>query len=212
MRRGPSRICPPEPSIQWAEPAADLAFTLPTPMMAGGMAPALSAVSQEEREMKKPILIIMAALLTAAGCNKGNDRANDALQTDLNLAAQANSQRSLDSISAVERGYGAPAAASTSPATRRPASRTSSSSTARRSTSSSSAGPSGTSTAPATESRTTVQKNTKRDAAIGAAAGAVIGATTSRNKVKGAVIGAAAGGILGGIIGNNVDVKKKKQP
>ena len=55
----------------------------------------------------------------------------------------------------------------------------------------------------------TVEKHTKRDAAIGAAAGAVIGATTSKNKVKGGVIGAAVGGILGGVIGNNVDKKKK---
>jgi len=57
-----------------------------------------------------------------------------------------------------------------------------------------------------------VQKNTKRDAAIGAGAGAVIGAVTSKNKVKGAVIGGAAGAILGGVIGNNVDVKKTTKP
>jgi uncharacterized membrane protein len=57
-----------------------------------------------------------------------------------------------------------------------------------------------------------VQKNTNRDAAIGAAAGAIIGATTSRNKVKGGIIGAAAGGIVGAVIGNNVDIKKKKKP
>ena len=152
----------------------------------------------------------LASLATAAaGCNR-NDRANDALQSDLNLAAQANSQRSLDSISAVERGYAAPAAAPAAP-TRTAPRRSSSTSTRSTSSSSGSAASAGTS-APATQSRTTVQKNTKRDAAIGAAAGAVIGATTSRDKVKGAVIGAAAGGILGGIIGNNVDVKKKKTP
>ena len=57
-----------------------------------------------------------------------------------------------------------------------------------------------------------VQKNTKRDAAIGAAAGAVIGATTSRDKVKGAVIGGVLGGVIGGVIGNNVDVKKTRKP
>jgi outer membrane lipoprotein SlyB len=52
-----------------------------------------------------------------------------------------------------------------------------------------------------------VEKNTKRDAAIGAGAGAILGAVTSKNKVKGGVIGAAAGGILGAVIGNNVDKK-----
>jgi len=101
--------------------------------------------------MKRHFMIVMAALATAAaGCNRGNDR-NEALQTDLNLAAQANSQRSLDSISALERGYGAPAAATPRART---APRTSTSSTARRSTSSGtfSAGTS----APATESWTTV--------------------------------------------------------
>ena len=162
--------------------------------------------------MTKRLLILAVALATAAtACNKGNDRADSALATDLNLAAQANSQRSLDSISALERGNGAAAASNTAtPA--RSSTRSSSSSTARRS--SSSGGSSGTSaaTTPAPATGTTVQKNTKRDAAIGAAAGAVIGATTSRDKVKGAVIGAAAGGIIGAVIGNNVDVKKKKKP
>lgn len=151
----------------------------------------------------KAILIIAALVTAAAGCHKDNAK-NDALQNDLNLANQANSARAMDSISAVERGYAAPGAAS----------RTTTGTSARSSTvrhSSSSSGSVGTAAAPA-PSRTVTQKNTNRDAAIGAAAGAIIGATTSRNKVKGGIIGAAAGGILGGVIGNNVDVKKKKVP
>ena len=139
--------------------------------------------------MRRQAMIILAALATAAaGCHKDNGQ-NDALQNDLNLANQSTART--DSISAVERGYATP------------------STPARRSTSSSS---NGTISAPAPAPTTTVQKNTKRDAAIGAAAGAIIGATTSKDKVKGGIIGAAAGGILGGVIGNNVDVKKKKKP
>ena len=157
--------------------------------------------------MKRQIMIILAALATAAaGCHKDNPN-SDALQNDLNLANQ--SQARMDSISAVERGNAAPVA--TAPRTASTPTRTTSrsSSTARRSTSSTSNGSVGTA-APA-PTTTTVQKNTKRDAAIGAAAGAIIGAASSKDKVKGGIIGAAAGGILGGVIGNNVDVKKKKK-
>lgn len=158
--------------------------------------------------MKRYAMIIFAALATAvAGCHKDNS-SNDALQKDLNLANQTDSARRLDSISAVERGYAAPAPVTAAPRT---ASRGSEyhSSTARRSSSSS-----GSYSAPAAAPAptTTTVRNTKRDAAIGAAAGAILGAATSRNKVKGGIIGAAAGGILGGVIGNNVDVKKKKNP
>lgn len=157
--------------------------------------------------MKRQVMIIFAALVTAtAGCHKGNSN-GDALQTDLNLANQANSQRSLDSISAVERGYASPAPGVS-------AARTSEryASPARRTTRSSSSGTYESAPAPAPAPTTVTVKNTKRDAAIGAAAGAIIGATTSHDKVKGGIIGAAAGGILGGVIGNNVDVKKKKSP
>jgi type II secretory pathway pseudopilin PulG len=161
--------------------------------------------------MKRNIMIILAALATATvGCHK--DKANDqALQTDLNLANQANSQRSLDSISAVERGYASPAPVATTPSA---ASHTAarSSTPVRRTHSSSSSGSYGSAPAPAPAPTTTTVKNTKRDAAIGAAAGAIIGAAASRDKIKGGIIGAAAGGILGGVIGNNVDVKKKKTP
>ena len=149
--------------------------------------------------------LALAGVTAIVGCNRHNDRADEALQTDLNLANQQTARQ--DSISALENGTSASRTSRTGAAA--PASRTRAS-TARRSSGrvSSSNGSVGTSAAPTT----TVQKNTKRDAAIGAAAGAIIGATTSRDKVKGGIIGAAAGGILGGVIGNNVDVKKKKKP
>ena len=160
--------------------------------------------------MRRTACILGLALAaTAAGCNRSKD---DALQTDLNLAAQQQAART-DSISALERGNTTPAAARSPAATARtPASpaRTSSARTA--SSAGTSSGTSGTATGSRPASTTTVQKNTKRDAAIGAGAGAIIGATTSKNKVKGGIIGAAAGGIIGAVIGNNVDVKKKKSP
>src|SRR5690348_17058111 len=125
--------------------------------------------------MRARAVIILAVLVAAgAGCHKDK---NDALQNDLNLANQANSARSLDSISAAERGYASPSGAS------RTTTRTSSRSSTSHTTSSSGA----VSTAPAPASHTVVVKNTKRDAAIGAAAGAIIGATTSRDKVKGGI-------------------------
>jgi YMGG-like Gly-zipper len=149
-------------------------------------------------------MISMAVLAMAAACGKDN-KADDALKNDLSLAAQQQPGQ-LDSLSAAERGLAnAPArsgASSTAP--RR------TTTTTRRSTSSSSGSTARSGGTVASQPAPTVEKHTKRDAAIGAAAGAVIGATTSRNKVKGAVIGGAAGGILGAIIGNNVDKTKKK--
>lgn len=44
----------------------------------------------------------------------------------------------------------------------------------------------------------------KEGAIIGATAGAVIGATTQRNTLKGAIVGAAAGGLLGAVVGKQV--------
>jgi hypothetical protein len=159
-------------------------------------------------------IILAPALAIAAACS--NDKpADPALNNDLSLAAQANPNARLDSISAAERMNGAatPEAnnlrASNSPAAAAPAPtrRTTASAPARRRSTSSSSG-----TAPAPEPRVITKKNTKRDAAIGAAAGAVIGAATSKDKLKGGVIGAAAGGILGGVIGNNVDIQKQRVP
>jgi uncharacterized protein YcfJ len=53
-----------------------------------------------------------------------------------------------------------------------------------------------------------VQRNTKRDAVIGAAAGAVIGQAIGKD-TKGTLIGAAAGAVLGGVIGHTVDEKRQ---
>jgi len=159
-------------------------------------------------------LILAPALVIAAGC-KNDKPADPALNNDLSLAAQANPNARLDSISAAERmNAAAPAPTSNlrsspAPVASAPARRSSSSSSTRRSTSSS--GSSSGSTV-ASEPRVVTKKNTKRDAAIGAAAGAIVGAAASKDKVKGGIIGAAAGGILGGVIGNNVDIQKKRAP
>ena len=154
--------------------------------------------------MFKKILILPAALFAFA-CG-GDKKVDDALNSDLSTAAQAQPYTPLDSITAAERAGVAPASnslrsTSTAPRT----------TTVRRSTSTRSSGTRSSSSpvysAPAPQQ--TVVKHTKRDAAIGAGAGAIIGAVTSRNKVKGAIIGGAAGAILGGVIGNNVDKTKK---
>jgi len=55
-----------------------------------------------------------------------------------------------------------------------------------------------------------VIKNTKRDAIIGAAAGAAIGVASTRNTLKGAIIGAAAGGLLGAVVGEKIDVQRRR--
>lgn len=68
----------------------------------------------------------------------------------------------------------------------------------------------GTASGPVYKSGRIIQKNTKRDAAIGAVAGAAIGVATSArdDRLKGGLIGAVAGAALGAVIGNNVDVKR----
>jgi len=155
------------------------------------------------------MLILVPAVILAAACGRddSNKRVDDALNSDLSLAAQARPYTALDSISAAERaaiasgiapvGYIGGQPVYTTPRTSTPVSRTS--------TRRSSGG--GVYSAPAR--RQTIVKHTKRDAAIGAATGAVLGAVTSRDKVKGAVIGGLAGAVLGGVIGNNVDVQKR---
>lgn len=156
----------------------------------------------------KMLALVPAAILAVACGPSDNKKVDDALNSDLTLAAQARPYTAMDSISAAERAYAAqglapvgyaPAAAPAPTKTRvvyrdRPVYRSSSSSR-------------GTYSAPAR--RTTVVKHTGRDAAIGAGAGAVIGAVTSRDKVKGAVIGGVAGAILGGVLGNNVDKTRR---
>ena len=163
-------------------------------------------------------LILAPALAIAVACN--DDKAADpTLNNDLSLAAQANPNARLDSITAAERmNATSPDAnnlrAGTAPVAAAPARRTTTSSAParRRSTASSSGASSSSGTTTASEPRVITKKNTKRDAAIGAAAGAVIGAAASKDKVKGGLIGAAAGGIIGGVIGNNVDIEKKRVP
>jgi hypothetical protein len=159
------------------------------------------------------MLILVPAAILAAACGRddSNKRVDDALNSDLSLAAQARPYTALDSISAAERAAIASGIAPVGyiggqPVYTTPRAPVQSAPVRRTSTRRSSSG-GGVYSAPAR--RQTIIKHTKRDAAIGAAAGAVIGATTSRDKVKGAVIGGLAGAVLGGVIGNNVDVQKR---
>jgi len=162
------------------------------------------------------MLIIAPVVALSAACSKEKP-ADPSLNTDLGLAAQASTP--LDSVTAAERTQGAAptnvmrsGTTASAPKSTSTTTRKSSSTTTRSSgTSTASSSTSGTSKTASTPT-TTVEKHTKRDAAIGAAAGAIIGATTSKDKVKGAVIGGAAGAILGGVIGNNVDKKTTTKP
>ena len=164
------------------------------------------------------MLVVVPVAALAAACGGDTARTDDALKNDLALASQAQPFAPQQFTSPAEMGYAynpytgqfqpvpqaqlqqpvaAPAPVVQRVATRPAAVRTS---TAARS--------SGSQQVIYREPQV-VQRNTKRDAVIGAAAGAVIGATVSRDKVKGAVIGAAAGGVLGGIIGHTLDVKRQ---
>jgi hypothetical protein len=156
-------------------------------------------------------LIVLPVALFAFACAKGdNKNVDSALNSDLSTAASARPYTPLDSVSAAERNA-ALAGTGTTPTTT--VTRTVPGPVRTRTVyrdrpvSSGSSGSSNTTVS--SPAPTTVVKNTKRDATIGAVAGAVIGATTSKNKVKGGIIGAVAGGVLGGVIGNNVDKKKK---
>jgi hypothetical protein len=158
------------------------------------------------------MLILVPAAILAAACGRddSNKRVDDALNSDLSLAAQARPYTALDSISAAERAAIAQGIAPVGymggqPVYAAPPRQTVYSEPARRTTARRSSG-GGTVSAPRP---TRIIKHTKRDAAIGAAAGAAIGAVTSRDKVKGAVIGGLAGAVLGGVIGNNVDVQRR---
>ena len=153
--------------------------------------------------MFKKILILPAALFAFA-CG-GDKKVDDALNSDLSTAAQAQPYTPLDSITAAERAGVATAPASNSLRSTSTAPRTTvrrSTTTTRRSSGTYSSAPVYSAPAPV------VVKHTKRDAAIGAGTGAVIGAVAGHS-VKGAIIGGAAGAILGGVIGNNVDKTKK---
>jgi len=161
-------------------------------------------------------LLIAPAFFLAAACSsskKDDSAVDDALRNDLALAASSQPYQPQQFVSPMEQGYYAqnPAAMQYAPrgynpyyqpAPQQVVYRTAP--TARRS--SSGGYSSGTVyRAPAP----TVEKHTKRDAAIGAAAGAVIGSQVhKKDRFLGGVVGAAAGAILGGAIGNNVDVNK----
>ena len=170
------------------------------------------------RHLRRFALVLGAAALAACGSDDDRLSAADTAGLGADLrAANSIPVAPMDTVSALER-TGATAAAT--PAAARTGSsgttaRRRTTSSARTTTSSAGEVSSGTSAStqpapPAT--RTVIEKNTKRDAAIGAVAGAAIGAATSDNKAKGAVIGGVVGGVLGGVIGNNVDKKKKTVP
>lgn len=157
--------------------------------------------------------LILPVALLAFGC-KGNDskKVDEALNSDLSLASQAQPYSATDSVSAAERANALTSTAAAPAAPVQVTHRTIVHHVYERSRSS--GGGSYSSGAVATRRGPIdhVEKHPGRDAAIGAAAGAVLGATTSRNKVKGGIIGAAAGGILGAVIGNNVDKRKVPNP
>lgn len=156
-------------------------------------------------------LLALPALVLSAACGRSDDdnRVDEALRSDLALAATSQPYQPQQFVSPMEQGYMQPGYAQPvyggygQPVYQQPAAQPVRTvyRTAPRATSTSR-----TSTA---RQPVVVQRNTKRDAIIGATAGAVIGATTSRDRVKGAVIGGAAGAVLGGIIGHTVDVRRE---
>jgi len=162
--------------------------------------------------MRSVTLMVLTPLaILAAACGRNSSpKIDDALKNDLSLASQAQPYNPQQFISPTEAGYAAQQQQYAAPRTTQTVARQPVS-TARRTSTRRSSGSSSGGYYPA-PSRTTVEKHTGRDAAIGAAAGAVIGATASRDKVKGGLIGAAAGAILGGVIGNNVDIKRTTTP
>ena len=161
------------------------------------------------RNSVKMLVLVPAVALAACGRTDSKPM-DDALRSDLSLAAQVQPNAGQQYVSPTElgmqqpgvngyaNGYGPQPYVAPRPAATRTVYRT------RRASASRSSGTVYSAPAP----RTTVEKHTQRDAIIGAVAGAGIGAVTSRNKVKGAVIGGIAGGILGAVVGNNVDKKK----
>ena len=159
------------------------------------------------------IVLSFASVALMAACSRGGDaRPDDALKSDLALAAQVQPYQAQQFVSPNELQQGATRAqapqynaARNAPVYRAPApARRTSRAPARASRSDGGYYPNGGSY-PSTPREPV--RHTQRDAAIGAAAGAVLGASTSQDRVKGGLIGAAAGGILGGIIGHTVDVQ-----
>jgi hypothetical protein len=160
-------------------------------------------------------LLAVPALAIVAACGGNQEpRVDDALKSDLALAATAQPYGQQQFVSPQEMGYagqqgympmqpqqydayGRPVY-QPAPQPVRTVYRTAPTAT-RRSTGS---------TAQRIPSGTVTRRNTKRDAVIGGVSGAVIGAATSRDRVKGGLIGAAAGAVLGGVIGHTVDVER----
>ena len=150
-------------------------------------------------------MLALPALVLSAACGRSDDdnRVDEALRSDLALAATSQPYQPQQFVSPMEQGYMQPGYAQPvyggaygQPVYQQPAAQPVRTvyRTAPRTTSTSSR----TSTA---RQPVVVQRNTKRDA--------IIGATTSRDRVKGAVIGGAAGAVLGGIIGHTVDVRRE---
>ena len=176
-------------------------------------------------------LLTVAVLASATACSERAPAPamDDALRNDLALAAQVRAQAPQQYVGAAELGqypplppgyqpaygyapqyappqpYYQPVYAAPAPAPRATVRRTSGSS--------GSSASSGTVYRAPAQPRVIVQKNTKRDAAIGAVAGAAIGVAASgrSDRLKGGLIGAVAGATLGAVIGNNVDVKRIPQ-
>jgi hypothetical protein len=159
-------------------------------------------------------LLAVPALVLAAACGGNQEpRVDDALKSDLTLAAQAQPYAPQQFVSPQEMGYmtpqgfvpmqaqqyGAYGQPVYQPAPQPVRTVYRAPTTTRRAS---------TGTAQRVPSGTVTQRNTKRDAVIGGVAGAAIGAATSRDRVKGGLIGAAAGAVLGGVIGHTVDVKR----
>lgn len=162
------------------------------------------------RSISKKLLVLAPVLVLAAACG-GKEEAKPvdaALSNDLALAAQAQPYMPQQFMSPMEQGmqpyYGQPGygmpqgyypqaqpqqVVYRAPTAHRTATRATTGTVARR--------------------PVVVQRNTRRDAIIGAVGGAAIGAVTSRDKVKGAVIGGALGGVAGAIIGQTIDVKRQ---
>ena len=167
-------------------------------------------LNEEDANARYVKMLVVPALVLAAGCGRNDKPMDDALKNDLawrRRCSRINRSSSCRRWSRATRAYGygqyAPQPQTGTTPARRSRSR-SAGSTARRPHARVALVERGLTA----HDRDAVVKNTKRDAIIGGVAGAAIGAVTTRDKLKGAVIGGVAGSVLGAVIGNNVDVKK----
>ncbi len=155
-------------------------------------------------------LVALPVVAFALACGSGEPpRVDDALRQDLSLASQAQPYMAQPFVSQVELGYDAYGRPVYQPAQYRMPAYPAPVPVATRQAPRIYRAPSTASTGGSRGSEGVVeQRNTQRDAILGAAAGAAIGMASSRDRLKGAVIGAAAGGVLGAIYGQKVDVNK----